>query len=219
MRAQNELGTDPWWQVLLDALLPPRCVHCRRRGAEVCAACHAAIRPLGPALCPRCSTPSRDGHVCRDCVRDNPAWRAVLAGYPYEGVIRSAILALKYRARTRLATFLTRALSAPLSKRPISVDVVIPVPLSPRRAAQRGFNQAEVLARSLAALYQWPVDTGALIRNRDTVQQAGLSAAARRANMAGAFEVTMPDLVLGRRVLLIDDVCTTGATLGACAVA
>jgi ComF family protein len=97
------------------------------------------------------------------------------------------------------------------------VDVVVPVPLTTGRARARGFNQAELLARDLAAMKSWPLETDALIRVRDTGQQTRLPARERRANVAGAFAVQTPDSVRDRRVLLVDDVCTTGATLEACA--
>jgi ComF family protein len=98
------------------------------------------------------------------------------------------------------------------------VDLVVPVPLSPERARLRGFNQAELLARPLAAARGWRLDEAALVRSRDTAQQTRLPARERRANMVGAFAVLETETVRDRRVLLVDDVCTTGATLEACAV-
>jgi ComF family protein len=141
-----------------------------------------------------------------------------LAAYPYEGVIRSAIQAFKYEGQTRLDDFLSRALVNPLSSRPLTVDVVLPVPLSAQRLGSRGFNQAEILARPLAEATGWPLEGGLLVRARDTQPQVELPHRARRRNVEGAFSVACPDAVVGRRVLLIDDVCTTGATLEACAV-
>jgi ComF family protein len=141
----------------------------------------------------------------------------ILAAYPYAGVIRSAIQAFKYEGQTRLDDFLARALVHPLSSRPLSVDVVVPVPLSAQRLGSRGFNQAETLARPLAAAAGWPLETSLLLRARDTQPQVELPPQARRRNVEGAFSVPRPDAVAGRRVLLVDDVCTTGATLGACA--
>jgi ComF family protein len=141
----------------------------------------------------------------------------VLAFYPFEGVIRAAVLAFKYRRCTRLARFLAPALVAALQARPLSVDLVVPVPLSRARQSQRGFNQSELLARPLAAELGWPLDGTALVRQRDTLQQTRLSARERRRNVEGAFVVPEAAAVAGKRVLLVDDVCTTGATLGACA--
>jgi ComF family protein len=209
-------ASDPWWQRALDVALPPRCIGCGARGAEVCSDCIAAMQPIGPA-CPRCSRSSRGGMVCRRCADRISPLRAILAAYPFEGALRSAILALKYRGRTRLVPFLRAAIAAPLATRPLEVDLVVPVPLTLARARERGFNQAELLARELAAVKLWPMERKALVRVRDTDQQTRLPARQRYANVAGAFAVANAAAVRGQRVLLVDDVCTTGATLEACA--
>lgn len=216
-RGLDDVVRDRWWDVLLDSLLPPRCVGCGRRGIEVCAQCIARLRPLGSAICPRCSLPSPAGRVCQRCVRGNPRLRALLAAYPFEGVLRVAIIAFKFQSRTRLARFLVSVLATPLAARPLLVDLVAPVPLSASRLRERGYNQSELLARPLAALRDWPLAPQLIVRTRETDPQTALPARERVKNVRGAFAVTQPDLVAGRRVLLVDDVCTTGATLEACA--
>lgn len=114
--------------------------------------------------------------------------------------------------------FLADGLEASLRTRPLSVDAVVPVPLGPRRLNARGFNQSELLARSVSAFLGAPCETDLLVRNRETDQQTGLAARDRRKNVAHAFSAPDPERVAGRRLLLVDDVCTTGATLEACAV-
>ena len=207
------------WDAALDFLVPPRCVGCGRRGADVCQSCSDAIQPLGPAICPRCARPSLEGRICDRCRTQLRALRAVLAAYPFEGVIRAAILAFKYRRCTRLAGFLAPALLEVLRSRPLSVDLIVPVPLSQARRSERGFNQSELLARNLATQLSRPLEAAALVRLRDTPQQTRLPARERRRNVANAFGVADPAVVAGRRILLVDDVCTTGATLEACASA
>jgi len=205
------------WDAALDFLVPPRCVGCGRRGADVCQSCCDAIQPLGPAICPRCARPSLEGRICGRCGSQLRELRAVLAAYPFDGVIRAAILAFKYRRCTRLADFLAPALLDALRSRPLTVDVIVPVPLSQARQSERGFNQSELLAGHLAGRIGLPLETAALVRHRDTPQQTRLPARERSRNVAGAFGVSDPAAVAGRRILLVDDVCTTVATLEACA--
>lgn len=212
-------SSTPWWQQAADWLLPPRCVSCGRRGHEICPECWGAARPLAAPLCPRCSLPSSGGRLCRRCIGRVHPTRSILARYPFEGAIKSALVALKYGSRTRLAPLLSAALEEALAGRPVTFDLVVPVPLGEIRLRARGHNQSELLARPLAAGRGVPLESAALRRQHETRPQTGLSARERHSNVQGAF-VASPEAELeGRRVLLVDDVCTTGATLDACAQA
>jgi ComF family protein len=126
---------------------------------------------------------------------------------------------LKYRGRRRVAGRLAEALLEDEPTRTLvgGSDVLVPVPLHPRRLRERGFNQAALIARELGHRTGCPCVDGALVRRKDTAPQAGLSAAARRRNVAAAFAVRRRGLVAGRVVTLVDDVFTTGATAYACA--
>jgi ComF family protein len=138
---------------------------------------------------------------------------------PYEGSLRLALHELKYRGRRRAASRLAEALLESPAARDVLAPgaMVVPVPLHARRRRERTFNQAELLAVALAAGRGLPVSRDALVRVKDTPAQTGLSAAARRRNVHGAFVVRRPARVAGRVVVLVDDVLTTGATTRACA--
>lgn len=146
-----------------------------------------------------------------------PSLQASLARYAFEGVVRSAIIGLKYRSRRRLVPFLASLLDDALVHRPLTVDLVLPVPMGAARLRERGFNQSELLALAVADSQGLPCESTLLIRSRETEQQTRLAAPDRRRNVAGAFAAPEPGNIAQKRVLLVDDVCTTGATLEACA--
>ncbi|WP_238613277.1 ComF family protein [Candidatus Oscillochloris fontis] len=185
---------------LMDALLgflfPDRCVGCRRSGALFCPTCRAALRPY-----PLDDPP--------------PGLDAMLVPWLYEGALRQAIHRMKYRSQRRMAAPLGDLLAAQLRHHPQPADAIIPVPLHTTRLAERGFNQSTELAARIARATGIPLVSG-LERCRDTGHQAQLGRRERQQNIAAAFVWTVyaPPPA---RVLLVDDVLTTGATLVACA--
>lgn len=141
------------------------------------------------------------------------------SAFLFSGVLRTAIHQFKYRGISSLAPALGTLLADYLSMNPMPADLIVPVPLHRDRRRERGYDQAELLARSLSRLIGVPVGDQWVLRSRATPPQArAASAAERRRNMRGAF-VAGPGLETGRSVLLIDDVCTTGATMESCALA
>jgi len=135
----------------------------------------------------------------------------------FEGVLREAVHEFKYQGVRTLARPLARLMVEYQREHRLPAEVLVPVPLHPQREAERGYNQAALLARAMGEALQLPVVEHMLARVRATPPQVGLNAAERRTNVHAAFSATTA--AAGRRVLLIDDVCTTGATLDACAVA
>ena len=209
---------------VLAVVFPSRCPACSLALAHptrgpLCEACWAALPRHRGRLC-GCGLPLPPALVlCGRCRRGRQTFAAWASLGPYEGGLRSVIHELKYRGKRRVAGRLAEALLAEPGARELlrGSDVVVPVPLHPRRRRERGFNQAEVLAGELARRVGRPCAPLALVRRKDTPPQAGLSAAARRRNVAGAFAVRRHAQVSGRVVVLVDDVLTTGATAHACA--
>jgi ComF family protein len=202
---------------LWDLVLPPRCVVCDALIAPdlaFCPACEVGlVAPEAP--CPRCAEPAAP-RSCSRCRAQRPAFEALTAPWLYGGPLAEAIGRLKYQHRSELARPLASLFAlGPL--RALELDRVLPVPLHRRRLARRGFNQATLLARPLARALELPLDCTALSRCRDTPSQTRLSPAERRANVSGAFDVPRPERVACKRLLLVDDVATTGATLDAAA--
>jgi len=157
--------------------------------------------------------------VCGTCLAAKPHFDQARAAADFSGTLREQILALKYQnalwMRQDLCDVLEGAVRAYF--RPALIDVIIPVPLHRVRQRERSFNQSAMLGETLAQRMDRRCDTRSLVRTRATVTQTKLDAAHRRTNITGAFEVKRPEWVAQRRVLLVDDVMTTGATLDECA--
>lgn len=204
-------------QSLLDLLFPPRCVICRRADADwFCTVCRSKIDKILPPLCDRCGRPLHTS-VCPYCQKLPIQIDGIRAMAFFEGNLRRAIHVFKYNDRPELARVLGKMLSDHLSAHPLPVDAITVVPLHKSRQDARGYNQAFLIALALSVQHNLPCWEDALTRVRATKSQVELDAAARHANVQDAF--VADGRVAGARLLLIDDVCTTGATLDACSVA
>jgi ComF family protein len=170
-----------------------------------------------PPLCPKCGKPQPSGILCSSCV----SWKAEIDGirspFRFDGVMRQAIHQLKYRNLRTLSVPLTNLIYDYLVNNPVPGDVLVPVPLHRKRLRERGYNQSQLLARGLGKLINLPVVDNCLIRKRHALPQARTATVEeRQRNVAGAFNCR-DDRLREKRVLLIDDVSTSGATLDACA--
>jgi ComF family protein len=188
------------------------------RGA-VCPACWASIVPITPPCCRSCADPLPSWRVaslhdarCPRCRRTPARLSLARAIGPYEGSLRAIVHALKYGGRPTIARHLAIRMRAAGAELLAGADLVVPVPLHRSRERARGFNQARELARHL----RLPL-ADALVRTRKTPSQAELPAARRHANVRGAFALARHAAVARRTIVVVDDVSTTGATLGACA--
>ncbi len=209
----------------LSVLLAPCCALCgtvlrRPLDGAVCAACWARVARFSPPLCQRCGEPLPSARAapagqCRACsVALGRVMQARAVG-AFDGVLADVVHALKYGRRPSVAPPLAVLMRAAGRDLLAAVEVVVPVPLHRRREDERGFNQAELLARRLG-----PPVCRAVCRCRPTAPQVGLSGEARLDNLRGAFALNAAARdVRGRRVALVDDVLTTGATMAACAEA
>lgn len=211
-----------WWSrvqaIVMDALFPPRCGGCGQPGTWWCATCQAGLIWLRPPLCPQCGQPQQDGRKCVACQREPSNLAAIRSAVLFDGPVRQAIHKFKYENQTVLAEPLGELLKHCWNVVEFSVDVIVPVPLHAARLRERGYNQSALLARRLAAAAHLPLVEDCLLRTRATASQMTLGAAERRVNVRGAFECADGRLT-GKRVVLIDDVCTTGATLHECGAA
>ena len=197
-----------------DALLPQTCYVCgaQAQGVPVCSDCLGELPRAKGGACPVCALPGTAGSICGACLHQPPAFDATLACFEYAFPVDSMVLALKYQHRLGLADFFAGELMRVAGELTRRVDVVLPLPLHPRRLAERGFNQAVEIARPLAQASGLALELAAVRRVRNTVVQAGLGREARLRNPLGAFDCDVP--LQGLRILVVDDVMTTGATLG-----
>jgi competence protein ComFC len=202
-------------RVLLDLFYPPFCVGCGRTGTLYCCTCRDATSRILPPLCPHCGLPQEASRICPWCLAHPTAIAGIRSAAVFEGPLRSAIHQFKYGYMRDLAAPLSDLLVSCWQEVNQSIDVIVPVPLHARRFKERGYNQSALLARRVGSALRIPVNCGCLHRNRHTVSQTRLSAQERARNVEGAFTCVGPD-VQDKCVLLIDDVCTTGSTLGAC---
>ena len=212
-------------RLALDVALPTLCVACREpvAGEGVCAACWSQLAFIAPPYCPRLGIPfvydPGPDLLSMQAIADPPAYQRARAAVRYDKVAKTLVHALKYQDRTDLAPTMGRWMARAGHELLNEADLLVPVPLHWRRAWSRRYNQSGALAQVIARQTGVTVSRDALRRVRPTQQQIGLSRSERATNVQGAFKVSQDKTtdVQGRRVILIDDVLTSGATVDACA--
>jgi len=212
-------------KLALDIALPTLCVSCREPvdGEGVCAACWAKLSFIAPPFCPRLGIPfvydPGPELLSMEAIASPPAYQRARAAVRYDDVARTLVHSLKYQDRTDLAPAMGRWMARAGQELLAEADVLVPVPLHWRRGWSRRYNQSGALARVISRQSGVKLASEALRRIRPTQQQIGLSRPQRAANVQGAFKVAADRMadIQGRRVILIDDVLTSGATTDACA--
>ena len=204
---------------ILSFLFPCPCVVCQKpagRNRFVCNSCKEHLTLLKPgAFCKTCLAPLPSGaELCGKCLSNSPAYGQLVACVSYQGILRSSLHRYKFGGRSDLHTSFAMMMCAQLlSFGCTDFDVVVPTPLSKERLRERGFNQAELIAKDIAKQFHAPCVSNALKKCRDTERQSELDMHQRDRNVRGAFALSSPDAVRGKKVLLVDDIFTTGATM------
>jgi ComF family protein len=213
------LATGQLQEKLVDFFFPRRCVGCGEIGHFLCYRCQQKLPRLLKPFCRKCGKPESSGGLCPTCWGQETAIDGIRSVFRFEGVVRRAIHELKYRNLKAISGCLAALMADYLKDNQVNGEVLVPVPLHMRRLRERGYNQSGLLARDLGKLMTLPVIDDSLCRLKDSLPQARTTTVEeRRRNVARAFNCR-DDKLSGRRVILIDDVCTSGATLEACAKA
>ncbi|MBI4311386.1 MAG: ComF family protein [Chloroflexi bacterium] len=204
----------------VDLVYPKRCYVCGRHGHFLCPACVPDLPRLRQPYCGLCAQPEkRMARLCPHCQQHPLDIDGIRSPYLMEGPVRNIVHALKYQGARAVAQPMGDLLAQYYLEERLAADVLVPVPLHAKKERERGYNQSALLAIAASQPLGLPVEAGALRRVRNTHSQArSVSSEERRVNVDKAFEAEAA-LVEGKRVLVIDDVCTTGATLEACAIA
>lgn len=219
-------GLRPLLDPLIDYALPPRCPGCGaivREDHGFCLDCWSGMEFLGEPCCARCGLrfphDMGAGAECGTCLADPPPWDSARAVLAYGDVARTVALRLKYGRRVGLARLVARQMLRHVGAVDSGDDppLIVPVPLHRWRLWGRGFNQSALIADHLGRLTGWPVDKHGLLRTRRTQPLRGTNPGQRANAVRGAFALAPVHKLKGRRVLLIDDVHTSGATAAACA--
>ena len=213
---------------IADVIFPPRCASCgdllrESEGSHFCLICTDRIGFIGRPLCPRCGIPfagaGADDHLCGDCLLSEPPFSLARAVGRYDGALLDAIHRFKYEERVALGDVLGRLMAEfPFPDFSFTeYSLLVAVPLHPKKLRQRMFNQSVVLARVLAKKFSLPLDLTVLRRSLYTDPQVNLGRNERLANVAGSFTVSAAERIRGKRIILVDDVYTTGSTVKECA--
>ena len=207
---------ERWFWSALDLIFPPRCCSCNKIGERWCQSCLAQVQILMPPYCQICGMEIKTNGICDKCLHDAPKITSLRSWAEFGGMIRKGIHQLKYKRNVALGNTFSQFLIQVLQTTNWEIDMITPVPLGVVRIKERGYNQSSLLARPIAQRLHITYKPNIIWRNRETKSQTKLNYQDRKANVAGAF-LSRSELVLGKNILVVDDVATSGSTLEACA--
>lgn len=223
------MGLKEYYNSIVDLIFPPRCHICREPHPEaICNSCHAKINYIDPKdICTFCGEPHGDklrqeALLCKKCITQKPYFELARSVAIYEGTIRKAIHNFKFKNKKGLADHLCKIMANHIEARLPEIrychaDALVTVPLSQKRRAERGFNQVALMAEILASYLNIPHEKNALKRIKETLPQFDLPKNERQKNVTGAFDIHSQESIYGKRLLLLDDIYTTGHTINECA--
>lgn len=194
---------------ILDLLFPKKCLGCGKGGQYICASCISKVS-RSRLVCPVCTKPSIDGITHSKC--NSPlSLNGLFSFWVYEGIVRSALLSLKYKFAFEIVKEIVSYSSPFVAKVPLPKLTMVPVPLYTKRYNWRGFNQTEEIGKRLAKIVGWNFDPNLIYKRLDTATQTGLGRRARLSNVRGSFSISTE--LNGENIAIFDDVWTTGSTI------
>ena len=209
--------------VCLNCLFPKSCPACDKvigYDEFICKECTSKIHFVNGARCKKCSKKlvEKEAEYCTDCGKNHHIYKSGIAPFYYDEIISKSIYRFKYHNRRTYAEFYGKAIADKYRKEIMAwdADVLIPVPIHQRKLIKRGYNQAELIAKELSKNIGMPIDTELLMRTVNTKPQKEMTKADRKKNLEKAFKIAK-NVVEYKKVILVDDIYTTGSTIDACA--
>jgi ComF family protein len=205
------------WQTV-DFVYPPSCSGCDKPGNIWCTDCQDKVKTINGKICPICGTPETNQEICPDCQKLLPSYTALRSWAEFEGPVREALHKLKYKNDLAVGYVFSLPLIQLIETAQWDFDLVIPMPISKSHQKSRGYNQAAMIAKPIALAFRKPISNKAVSRIKETKSQIDLSREERFKNLQSAFLGNSATLI-GKKVLLVDDITTTGATMLSCSQA
>lgn len=216
MSTNKKYGFYRFFWKAIDVIYPPSCACCGREGVRFCDECRSQMVPMGTNICQICGDPLVIPGICDRCRKELPPFTALRSFAEYKGPLREALHSLKFKNNLALSDTFSEMLIPLIRDLNWNFDLVLPVPMSKAKKRSRGYNQAAQIAYPISLAFQVPFSDDIISRKFETKSQIGLGREERFKNIHNAFQGNSAKL-LNKKVLLVDDITTTGATITSCA--